>query len=80
MQEARGGGSSPWTARSLAMLFFRRGFRLTGGICSTWLIRFWGWGFPDGSEERSNTGDMSNLVDRRSLTFLVTAASKEGKN
>lgn len=60
--------------RSLAKLFLRRGYRLTGGTCSTWETRF--WDLAEDTPERMDTGDMSDLVDRRSLRFLDTA----GKN
>ncbi len=57
--------------RSLAKLFLRRGYKLTGGTCSTWEMRF--WDLAEDTPERMDTGDMSDLVDRRSFRFLDTA-------
>ena len=55
--------------RSLAVLFLRSGYSGTW-TCRTWDTLF--WALPEGRAERMDTGDMSDLVDRRSLRLLDT--------
>ena len=57
---------------SLAVLFLRRGLRGTW-TCRTWDTRF--WVLAEGRAERSDTGDMSDFVERLSLKFLDTEGS-----
>ena len=62
--------------RSLAVLFLRSGYSGTW-TCSTWDTRF--WALPEGRAERRDTGDMSDLVERRSLRLLDTGGRRAAR-
>lgn len=58
---------------SLALLFFRRGFR------GTWTWSTWDTLFcvlAEGRADLSDTGDMSDFVDRLSLKYLDTETTE----
>lgn len=61
---------------SLAVLFFRRGFRgtWTWSTCDTLFCDF-----PEGRADRRDTGDMSALLDRLSLKFFDTKTTGRQK-
>lgn len=61
-------------AMSLAVLFFRRGFSGTW-TCRTCDTLF--CVFPEGRVDRSETGDISDLVDRLSFKFLDTKITRK---